>query len=335
MGSRVFSYRKSGIPVGAGLLLLFGAPFVSIGLYSIFVGGIPINNHEATRLEDAEFGAVFALAGMLLWLYAGRFLMTWKNERIEVSKEQVVWIDWRGRERLRSARDPRLGVAVSKPRPTGTKFVAQFADGVLEFSNLLPDFVLLKLLLERPPSLIDPASGYAGLRLPPPTFTPPERTYGYRFGAMHVFSFLWLAVVIGFASTFIASGFSPSPGRQPADPGFAAVFLLLLTVFLLIGVWMQLTGWREQISLGASGITWVDYLGRTRVSAALEDILDVDLASSNNASSLKITTTHGVVQASSNMSGFSDLRSQAQHVVASRHLDRPRMADEDVRHPVF
>lgn len=319
MPGREFNYRSPNFRGGPLVLALFGAPFVGVGLYTTLVGGIPINGQPATRLQDALFGAVFGVAGLGVWAWATRLWLTWRNERIEISESQVVWSDWRGRERLRCARDPSRGVSVARPNPRGAKYIAKFPAGQLEFSNMLGDFVLLKLILELPATDSDPAAGYPSIKLPKPKFVPQTQTFSYRFGALYIFSFVWIALILTFAIAFAIGGFAPRPGA-PVDAGFAALFLGVLALFLLIGVWMQLTGWNERIDLGPSGIEWTDFRGQSKVRASIDDILDVDEASNGNASWLKITTAQGVVQASSNLRGYSELRAEVQHVVSSRAL---------------
>jgi hypothetical protein len=95
---------------------------------------------------------------------------------------------------------------------------------------------------------------------------------------------------------------------------FPILIYTVLTCFAGIGVWMQLTGWFEQITFGPEGIRWVDFLGRVRVQPSLSKIRSMDCVR-GNISVLNIYTTNGVVQCSGYLWGFDHLVTEVNKVL--------------------
>jgi len=103
----------------------------------------------------------------------------------------------------------------------------------------------------------------------PPTgpFVPEERTYRYLFGYLHLFSFAWIGVIV-----WMLYGMQTDPAMHSPSPG---PVYAVSALFLLIGLYGQLTGWVERIKLGPQGIEWIDWKGQVRVRASLDQIRKV------------------------------------------------------------
>jgi hypothetical protein len=134
------------------------------------------------------------------------------------------------------------------------------------------------------------------------------RTYRYRYSFLHIFPVVLVAAIVYFAGERI--GFYL---RQPT-------LLIGASLFLFFLAWPQLTAWNEKIILDETGIRWVDYLGRTRVEARLDEIVNLTTTSGTNGGcpSLTISTNQGEVKANFYLWGFTNLRRQIEELLNAR-----------------
>jgi hypothetical protein len=147
-------------------------------------------------------------------------------------------------------------------------------------------------------------------------YFPKARTFRYRFGYQHLFSFFWLGWIVWIgiqALTF--------PKRQTSD---FIIFIVLFLPFTCLGVWAQMTGWIEKIHLDRNGIIWVDWKGEVQVRATLDQIRKVTYVHRRDqdvfwkGDALEIDTDIGMIEASIHLWGSDNLRKDVEKVIETR-----------------
>lgn len=284
MDRQVFHYRTGGAYGVIGFLLFCGGLCIASALFCWNNPEARVNDMPGTSPEARTILSGAIAVGLVVLAGAAALIVTSKNSRIEVGNGEIVWFDWLGREKVRGVV---RGAKLQKgENPSDNNIQLITNGGIINAYDALDDLGRLNALLRRENGEVDAPRATS--------YIPSERTFSYRWTYLHFFSLVWC---IG-----------------------AGIYMPLLALvglpFLGIGVWLQLTGWRERISLGPDGITWIDFLGRTRVQARLDQIREVIRSKDDEGySSLRVVTDEGTVQAASYLKGFNALHKEAKRVV--------------------
>jgi hypothetical protein len=149
-----------------------------------------------------------------------------------------------------------------------------------------------------------------------PQITP--RTYRYIGSSLHVFSTLWLLVIILVICLAARPATPTVQGGSPALNHLASLVGVLLAVaFLTATAWVQATCWIERIRLSHDGIEWIGWNGRIKRRAKLAEIKSIDVEHSGKLDVMWIETMSGVIKATSHLRGFKDLAKQVNGVIES------------------
>lgn len=290
MEARIFNYRSGGLAFVVGFLWVW-AGIWNFGVVSTWSNlKVAINHRPASPKEAVAFqwiSLVFGIAAGALAIFGLCYLLFC---RIEVAHGYISWYDWRGKLRMRS---PVEHTRVDEMNERSVKAYIDTAHGTITVRSGLNDYGLLRHVLAGD-AVLAPYEG----------FVPPKTVFHYRLSYLHVFSFIWLGAV-GFM------GYSALTDTHQNARWFA----LALVPFALIGIWLQLTGWVERILIGPDGLTWIDFLGRTRVRAQLNQIVSTDVSSGRRGASIQIHTTVGTIRASSYLWHWRELMATADRVV--------------------
>lgn len=260
---------------------------------------------------------LFFSLGMLAIGCAVMAFFYYLNARVEIDGEEIAWYDWRGKLRVKAfSRDVESVDYVTSIVGRKTCWV-ETANGLIKFSTEIGNFGLLKSLL------MEAKDGFSNWEVRhtlafPGSYQPAERSFNYRWSYLHFFSFMWLGV-IGLM-LFVALFIGPLNGTKETTPFFMYVVLFL---FALPGVWMQMTGWIEKISIGPAGIVWINWQGKVKIQASLDDIISLETQRVSNdggpdAETLRVFTKQGTISAMSYLKGYKDLKAEIQKVLDSR-----------------
>jgi hypothetical protein len=291
---RTFNYRSGGLWFVTAFLWIWAGGWLW-GVGSSWSNPrVTVNDRLVEGQEAMGYLFVFLGIGLAVAGIAVATLLYVVNCRIEIAHEFISWYNFLGRLKVRGT----LGSArITEAAGQFSKAVIETDGGDIDVRYGLNDYGMLFSLLTGRGSLEGEAPKS------PPGFVPASSSYDYRWTYLHFFSFLWLGVI----------GFMAAMGLRPETKGKEAMFALI--PFAAIGVWMQLTAWFERIELGPDGIRWIDWRGKTRVSARLDQIVSTDVVRGDRSASLQIHTTVGTIRASSQLRGGETLMSQVDRVI--------------------
>ncbi|MBI1332615.1 MAG: hypothetical protein GC165_07020 [Armatimonadetes bacterium] len=310
MQRRVFDYRSGGKFVVAAFILMwaigFGYGAVVTPLTSYTINNQPATIDQARTLQVITLGIAITVGALVLWT------VLWVlNTKIVIDGEDIRYYNWLGRVTLHSTSN-RIMLIPDDSRPSGTKYMTEA--GEIKIRTQINNYGALLSILN------NARYGFQHWdqrQRKHATYHPSPMTFTYRWTFMHFFSFLWLGVLLFFAS-LEAGVWGPRPGGMSP----AALYTVLL-VFSIPGIWLQMTGWVERIVIGPDGIKWIDWTGKTRMSSPFDDIEGSDTSSTYSGNgvrseSLQVYTDHGTIQASSYLQSYSLLKHEIDRVVQSR-----------------
>lgn len=254
-----------------------------------------INDRPATP-DEARL-MLWGMLGIGLLIASGTLAMIGYalNTRVEIGNGEIREFDWRGRLKVRgSLKSAVIGAGGENQAKIETD------GGAITVSTSIKNYGELKTIVED-----KTMAAVEGKRFPVSRYVPTFQVFRPRWGQMHLSSFVWIGTLLYMGSKSI----------DDSGPG---VFELALFVFLLPGIWMQLSGWVERISLGPEGIEAIDFLGRSRVRASLEEIVEGETVKGSESSSVQIHTLRGTVSAGSGYWKKGKLLEEVRKVVAGR-----------------
>lgn len=299
-----------------GFLLVWSIGFAGGGIYSLATGNqhATINDRLATPQEAMTMSAIGTVIGLAVLIGAICLLMYILNRRVMLEGNEIAAFNWKGVLEVKTNLDQILSIKEDGSLEGVKKFLVKTSQGDFKFDSSMRNYFALKKAMEESQGAQFEAPKavpvFSGGVLPLSPFIPKERTFRYTFGYMHLFSFVWVGAIFWMAHGILTT--PTSPGSSPP-----AVMLVGLLFFLAPGIWMQMTGWIEQIRLGPDGIQWIDWKGKTRAKATLDQIREI-IMNRGETSSIQIETDNGSVKASSYLWGFGNLRTDVEKVIESR-----------------
>lgn len=311
MERKAYRYGNGGLYFAVAFLFLWSGGWLSILNSMVFSGDFVVNGRHSSVREAMPTIILSELVGFIVLSAAIGLLLHSVVARVEIEGGLVVCYDLLNRPKVRADLSEIESVTEGSTFQ-GRKATVKTDRGNFSFGARIDGYLELQQRLgEAARSGFVPAE--APVRVPGPAapLKIEPRTYRYTGSYLHVFSFIWLA-----ACGFIGSGAlsATKPGSGSPVP-----FLLAVFAFASIGIWMQLTGWVERIRVDENGIEWIDFLGRQRVKATLDEIIGLNEIW-GRSSTMAIETRQGTVRASSYLWGYSKLRAQVQQIVDRRKL---------------
>ncbi len=313
MDKRVFGYKSGIYFFVSGFLFLWS----TIWIYGAVSGlvthsqNVTIQGRQATPEEAFWFQFAMVPIGLAVLGAGVALLMYTINRRIVLERDWLTNHDWRGRKTVECGLNEIQSVVESKASNGISNLLVTTSKGNFKFDSQIRNYADLRQILGNSnqseiTSLIPDTVGIAS------KYVPNKRTFRYLLSFLHIFSFLWLGIIMSMVVSF---------ARDPAFvQGSIIPFIVAAVLFGSIGVWMQMTGWIERITLGADGIEWIDWLGRVRVRASLEDIRDVRVIQGSKSRSGEIETRQGPIKFSSNIWGFSELVGDVKKIIDGRQV---------------
>jgi flagellar biogenesis protein FliO len=280
---------------------------------------VTINGRQATQHEAFLMQAAFFLIGIVVFIGAICLLLMTLNRKVVLDGQEFTSYTWKGKIQLQTSLSQILSVKESAMGNGVKKYTVSTTQGEITLDSTMRNAFALKQALENSQSqsevLTKPVIPvFAGGVLPFSPFVPAERTFRYLFSGFHLFSFIWIgALIAGGRSAF----FDPKTQGTQAIPG-----ILGILCFMLPGVWMQMTGWTERIKLGPDGIEWIDWKGKLRAKATLDQIREINIMTGKSRS-MQIETDNGSVKASGDLWGFGNLKKDVERVIETRQ--RPKI----------
>lgn len=251
-----------------------------------------INERPASPEEARVLTWLMLGIGVLVATGALAMIGCVSNTQIEVENGEIRSYDLLGRVRVRGS----LASATIRGSGRESWLKVETDGGTIDLSSAISNYGELKTTIE------DKAVPREWKSFPISSYIPTAQTFMARWGNMHLLSFVWL---VG-CGWFIRETFEEWP------------FLLGGLLLALPGVWMQLVGWFERIQIGPEGIEFIDFLGRSRVRARLDEIVGGDLDGGSESLSATIHTLRGTVTAGQNYVGQENLIYEVEKVIAGR-----------------
>lgn len=266
------------------------------GRFRVTINGRPASPEEAQAFMwgALSLGILIGILGIVALLYL-------INCRIQVAHGYISWFNWLGRLRVRGSLN---GARLTEADGKYAKAYIDTEGGEIAVRPTINDYGVLYRLVTGQGSLEnEPPREYTG-------FVPPETVFRYRWSYLHIFSFL----LVGGLAFMIRAALDPATEGREIAP-------FMLIPFAGIAIWMQLTGWRERIEVGRDGFKWIDWLGRVRVHARLDQVVSSDAVrhmrnslDEPSSSTVHIHTTVGTIQANSHLRGWRHLMTLAERV---------------------
>lgn len=248
-------------------------------------------------------------------------LMVFLNEKIEVTKDAIVWTDWTGRKRATipisslcaGAIKSRLSMGPTSGRSSGSAelFTVQTPSGLARFTSRLKDYESLRDQLFE---ICDGIPRETSDTVKDSTVEQLVCRYRGKAGAIFVALFGSVFAIVPVAA-FISQGghmtmtINHGP-PQDAPPAFLLPFVLAGLTLIGLASWGFQRIHNESIVIDHGNLTWTDYKGVVRVDIPLAHIVpgSFERRSGNNGmQKYQVNTSAGVVKWDGQIDNCSEL----------------------------
>ncbi|MFI5387303.1 MAG: hypothetical protein ACHQ50_14425 [Fimbriimonadales bacterium] len=267
MAPRVFGYRNFST-------LSYALMSVPAALFPI---GPLVFAFDPKHPAPIEVVVVLLAIGFLGFYFTIKHLLTWSNERILLSDQEIVWYDAFGRVRVRSpmstippgsltAGTPfRISVGGVRSNQRGWKI--ETPNGAIKFRSIISDCSELVGELGRRGALgetqVAPESNFHVMC----NYHSAPTVVGAMFGL------IFCGVAAYFAFMVIDGQVIDSNSGEPASTRMAVFPILGAVAGLALTVYFAMAFVNERIVVAGDQIVWHDKLGRDRIRCASADIL--------------------------------------------------------------